>query len=198
MQRKSIKTAFFAASLAAFAQFSSAAFVDYGDYTTVTELGWDVYDITAFNNMTHAEALDAIANLGSGWRMASSNEVNSIYELLDEDAYVGSVRHLLGYYQFDVDGNTYYNTSGRYSDVEGAFYFAGGFGSGIYHVRMPPEVGYYGWGMGGSGWAGLENERSIQTGAWAIRDVDVPLPAAALLFGSALAPIAWRLRRRGG
>ena len=131
MVRKSIQTALCAASLVFFTHSSSAAFVDQGNYTTVTELGWDVYDVTAFINMTHAEALDAITNLGTGWRMASSSEVSSIYDLLDEQTYLGSVRHMLGYHQFDVDGNTYYNTTGRYSDVEGSFYFAGGFGSGI-------------------------------------------------------------------
>lgn len=98
MQRKSIQTTFFAASLAAFAPFSSAVVVDHGDYTTVTELGWDVYDVTAFTGMTHAEAAGAVAKLATGWRLATSNDVLSICQLLDEQSYLDSARHMLGSY----------------------------------------------------------------------------------------------------
>lgn len=98
MKRLTFAGVFWAAAISMAPISTNAAIIDYGTYTTVTDIGLDWLDLTQTSNRTYADILSQLGAGGEfeGWRYAHTTE---IIALLDA---------------FGGDGvNTYYNPGGN-------------------------------------------------------------------------------------
>jgi hypothetical protein len=152
--------------------------VDHGNYTTFVDLNVDVYDLSAFYNLTQVEAQQAIAAIPGGWHLGTTSEVYALYNALTAEQYAAGVKDMLG---CSPQGPGTFVSVGRTSDYDTGnnWYGVHGFGDGV-------QLGSgYVWGFGGLFQAGVESARYPDYGAWAIRAVPEPSTCASLLAGLA-------------
>ena len=182
---------------------ANAAFIDHGNYTSITELNVDVYDVYAFRNMTQQEVIDQVAQMGDGWFFASSFDLIPIFSLLNEEQYLDTVKDMLGSVEsFWSPGR--YNTGGRIADAWPDYFphpgaWTWGFGNAVMTGWDDNGLPVYGWSSYSMG-SDIANSRLSEEGAWVIRIVPepVPVPGAMILFASGIAGLAGaRLKRNG-
>lgn len=188
---------------------ANAALIDNGNFTTDTTQGLDWLDLSATAEMSYADAIGA----NSGWRLATNFEVEKLFGQVFPN-YVSNTASDSSFLSPEQAGYT--------NQAEEAQSFISLFGDT--KVGGPPtdptlqSFGHYQdeggiWRIFGAQYResqtgaatstvfGLNNTveysaaGSDDTGILLVRTSVVPLPAAAWLFGSALAGLGW-LRRK--
>ena len=181
---------------------ANAALVDNGSFTTDTASGLDWLDLSATKNLTISEALSS----NSGWRLATNSEIEDLFQQIFPH-FVAS--HSSGFAQ----QNSYEYFEGQWAGADlfkslfGPVQLAGGsypydYTYGLYYdegdiLRMMGTGGYnvYGTEFDYTIPDYVVQDGSAIYGTFLVSTTAVPVPAAAWLFGSALAGLSF-IRRR--
>jgi hypothetical protein len=179
----------------------NAALIDSGSFTTDTASELDWLDLTATIGMSYTDALAA----NGGWRYATNSEVENLFSVAFNGYYDTNPNHFSNsvdgaYVNNVVDASNFISLFGEtlqtpvshasygfYFDEDNIYRMMGAFQneSSTQIVSNEYVTTYTGFVDGGA----------TDKGVYLVRSSVVPIPAAAWLFGSALAGLGWFRRK---
>lgn len=178
-----------------FAGCVNAAIVDYGSFTTDTESGLDWLDVDQTLGYSYYDILPELeaGGLYEGWQLADRAQVtgflnnaggNGIYNHVQQFDHVELVDNMLNLWGTTFDGGGYIRLGEERSPSTVYAVFIVQYNSNDYGDLIQ---------VGGS--LSKDNAQPFE-GVALVRSSVVPIPAAAWLFGSALAGLGWIRRKQ--